>query len=301
MVNTELLYIRTSDDLRLNGVFYKPNKRAKNLCVLMIHGMSGNILENYFAHVMGEKLAENNIGFLYSHNRGYNHINDIVTSKVKKSGGYESRRIGATYERFTECLFDIDAWIAKVRKLGYKKIILAGHSLGCNKLIYYFHSRKPKDVAGVILLSPPDMVGLFEKPEYNPEHEKLLDAAKENLKKGKPGELVPGMIWDWYYLSSQTYVDQTTHNAPGDNLPILRKPERFVQLESINVPLLGVMGEFDDIVIKSLQEDMDSIATKAVNTPSFAKKFIKGASHTYDTKEIELANTVFDWIKTLKK
>jgi pimeloyl-ACP methyl ester carboxylesterase len=290
MTSQQLLYIRTADDLRLNGVHYIPQNGNKDLCVLMIHGMSGNILENYFAHVLGEKLSENNFGYLYGHNRGYNHINDLVTSKVIPGKGYESKRMGAAYERFAESLFDVDSWIKEIVTLGYKRIVLAGHSLGCNKLIYYFYKRNPKNISGVILLSPPE-------PEYNPNHKKLLEEAKENIKNGSPRKILSEMVWDWYNLSSQTYAEQTETGGPGDNIPIRRNPERFEQLEALSVPTLCVIGEQDDIVIRSLDEDMDLIEKKAINVKSFTKKFIKGASHTYDAVEENLADEILKWIK----
>ena len=75
---------------------------------------------------MGEELSKNGFGFIYSHNRGYNHINDIVTSQIE-NGSYKSKRVGAAYEIFTECLIDIEAWVQKCRDLGYRKIVLILH------------------------------------------------------------------------------------------------------------------------------------------------------------------------------
>lgn len=141
LATQELLYIWTEDDLRLQGVHYIPSEKG-DLCVLVVHGMSGNILENYWAHVLGEKLAKSGIGCVYGHNRGYNHINDIVTKERLEGGGYKTRRIGATYERFEECVFDIDVWLKECRSLGYKRLVLLGHSLGCNKTVYYFSKKK---------------------------------------------------------------------------------------------------------------------------------------------------------------
>lgn len=74
-----LIYTWTKDNLRLPGIHYSPQSEEKDICVVGIHGMSGNILENYFANILGKTLANNGIGFLYGHNRGYNHINDITT------------------------------------------------------------------------------------------------------------------------------------------------------------------------------------------------------------------------------
>ena len=287
----EIRYIWTSDDLRLQGIHY--SSESKKTCVLMVHGMSGNFIENYFAHILGEELANNGLGFVYGHNRGYNHINDIL----KKDG--KTVRIGAMYERFAQTIYDIDAWLEEVRKLGYSKVILLGHSLGCNKTIYYFNRKKPKDVLGIILASPPDMLGLFEKPEYQPNHKELLKEAKKNIKLSKRRKFVSGMIWDWYHLSSQTYVDLSELNGVVDNLPVLRNPDKFPELSSIDVPILGIMGEHDDIAIRTLEKDLDLIASKATSCPSFTKKFIKGANHTYDGEEKGFSRVILKWIKEI--
>lgn len=295
----KLIYIWTKDDLRLQGVHYLPSKTT-DVCVLVVHGMSGNILENYWAHVLGEKLSENGTGCLFGHNRGYNHINDIATKELSENGGYSTRRFGATYERFEECLFDIEAWVSECRKLGYKKLVLLGHSLGCNKTIYYLSKKKSEDVVGVVLASPPDMVAMFEKKEYQPDHKELLKEARENVKKGYPRKWVSNLIWDWYHLSSQTYAEQSVSGKSGDNLPVMRNPEKFEQLASISVPILGIMGENDDIAVKTLKEDLDLISSKAIGAPSFTMKFVKGANHTYDRVEDGFAKIVLDWIMGLK-
>jgi len=287
--NMNTLYIWTEDGLRLQGIYYEPQN--KNTCVLFVHGMSGNIIENYFADVLGKVLSEQGFGFIYGHNRGYNHINDIID---RNKG--EITRQGAMYERFNDCVYDIDAWFLETKRLGYEKIVLMGHSLGCNKTIRYLSKKKPKDVIGVILASPPDMVGLFEKPEYQPNHKELLEEARKNVKEGNPRKLVSGMVWGWYNLSSQTYLDLSEQNGPADNLPVLRNPEEFKELAQINVPILGIMGEKDDIAIRTLEEDMDLIKQKAKSCPSFTAKFVKGANHTYDQEEKQLAKYIIEWL-----
>ncbi len=290
-------YIKTEDDLRLQGIEYE--SQQKDLCILFIHGMSGNFIENYFASVLGEELAKENIGFMYAHNRGYNHINDIATSEFLEKGGYKTIRIGTTYEIFTDCLKDIEAWMRECKKLGYKKIILAGHSLGSPKVIYYFSNKKPEDILGVILLSPGDMVGLIKKPEYQPNAKELFKEARESVARGEPRKLLSKQIWDWYTLSSQTFLSLFEENGPVDNLPVNRKEATFEQLAKINVPILCIMGEYDDIAINTLEEDMEIIAAKATNSPSVTKKFIPKANHTYDGQELRLAQVINEWIKKL--
>jgi len=294
MGKLNILYIWTKDNLRLQGIHYVPE--AKNICVLVTHGMSGNFIENTWGDVVGQKLSENGIGFIYAHNRGYNHINDISTKEIKEDGGYKTARIGATYERFVDCVYDIDTWLNQVRKLGYKRIILLGHSLGCNKTIYYLHRNKQKDTVGVILASPPDMVGLAKKPEYQSNYDELLKEAKENVKKGEPRKLLSGLVWDWFSLSSQTFLDLAEEGGPADNLPVLRNPKEFPELASIDIPILAIMGEHDDIAINTLQDDLDLIELKATSCPSFTKQFIKNGNHNYERQEELFANTILSWI-----
>lgn len=100
MQQMDLIFTTTADDLKLPGFYYPVDN--KDLCVLFVHGMSGFILENYFGHVLGQELQSNGVGYIFTHNRGYAHINDIRTSEKNPDGGFKSRRNGAVYERF-EC------------------------------------------------------------------------------------------------------------------------------------------------------------------------------------------------------
>lgn len=290
MINVH--YVHTNDSLKLQGVEYRPDQR--DVCVLFVHGMSGNFIENDYANILGIKFAENGIGFLYGHNRGYGHVNDIRTSN-KTDNGYVTKRIGASYEIFDECILDIDAWVTKVKELGYEKIILAGHSLGVPKVLYYNYKNKP-DLLGMNLMSPADMIGLI-KAQMG--YEKLFKEARRNVAEGKPLRLLSEKIWDWYSLSSQTFLSLFDENGVGNNLPIHDSGGDYSQLESIKSPLLVVMGEKDDVGINSLESDIDLIGKKAINTKSFSKVFISKANHNYEDCEVELAEVLLKWLKQL--
>ena len=295
-MNIKIRHIKTEDDLRLQGVEYEPEK--KDICVLLVHGMSGNFIENYFASVLGEELAKEQIGFIYGHNRGYSHVNDINTSELIEKGGYKSRRIGAMYEIFTDCLLDIEGWMKKCRELGYKRIILAGHSLGVPKVIHYLNDRNTDNLVGILLLSPCDMVGVFKK--YHLNFEDLYKEARENVANREPRKLLNTQIWDWYTLSSQTFLSLFEEKSPVDNLPVHRPDDPFEKLAKIDLPILCIMGEYDDVGINNLEEDMNLISLKATNCPAFTKKFIPKASHVYDVQELQLATEIRGWINNLK-
>lgn len=217
----------TEDNMRLPMMHF--SIKEKDICIIFVHGMCQTIIDNYFSIVCGNLLQENNIGFIYAHNRGYSIENDILM----KDRTYT--RCGCMYEIFEDCTFDIDLAINKAKELGYKKIIFMGHSYGCNKLIYYYYKKHP-EVIGMILASAPDMVGLqlLHQKDYN----QLIKEAKQNIDNGKPTKLLSNLIEDYMYISSQTYYNWFNKDSNLDNLPVMGNSNNWYQFESLDIPIL---------------------------------------------------------------
>lgn len=272
----------TEDGLKLPMVHFE--SKNKDLCVIFVHGMCATIIDNYFATVWGKKLSNNDIGFIYAHNRGHSIENDILT----KDGKLE--RYGCMYEIFDDCIYDIDLAIKLAREKGYKNIILLGHSYGCNKVIYYYYKKHP-DILGVILASAPDMIGshlLAQKDDY----EIFLKEAKENIDNNEPRKLLSKMIEDYMYMSSQTYFNWFNKDSNLNNLPVIKNDDHWKQFESIDVPILTFSGSNEeDFYLK-----LDLLKEKAINCKNFEYKIIKGSGHTYKTKEKDVANLIIEWI-----
>ena len=271
----------TKDNMRLPMVHFNTNE--KDICVIFVHGMCQTIIDNYFAIVCGNLLLENKIGFLYAHNRGYSIENDILM----KDGTYT--RCGCMYEIFEDCVLDIDLAIEKAKELGYKRIILMGHSYGCNKLIYYYYKKRP-DILGVILSSAPDMVGLqlLRQKDYK----ELIKEAKENIDNGDSTKLLSNLVEDYMHMSSQTYYNWFNKNSNLDNLPVMGNSNNWYQFESIDVPILTFSG--------SLETDnylhLDLLKDKAKNCNNFECKIIENANHFYHNKEDEISLLILNWI-----
>lgn len=271
----------TRDELRLPMIHFESNK--KDICIICIHGMCGTIIDNYFATVWGKLLAQNDIGFIYEHNRGHSIENDIVM----KDGSF--KRCGCMYEIFEDYIYDIDLAIQTAKEKGYKRIILLGHSLGCNKVIYYYYKKHP-NILGIILASAPDMIGshLLIEPDY----EELLKEAKENIEKNQPTKLLHKMIEDYMYMSSQTYYNWFHKNSNLNNLPIISNPKNWEQLETIDVPILTFSGSKDEDYYLHL----DLLKEKATNCKNFEYQIIENTGHTYQEKELETGNLILNWI-----
>jgi len=284
-----MIYDYTEDGLKLMGCHYDSDRR--DYCIVMIHGMNGSIIDNYFANVWGELFVKNKISFLFGHTRGYSYINKIPL----KNG--EFKMCGTAYELFEESIYDVDLWIKKAKELGYKKIILLGHSLGCNKVINYL-SQKGNIVDGLVLASPPDMVGLIKNEYYEPDYLYLIKEAEENMKDSNPFKLLSKRLWDEHDISSKTLLNYTKEGSLIDNLPIKRNPEHFEILEKINIPIFAFLGSEDDIIIRSAEKDLEIIKEKAVSCQDFTTCIFDGASHTYDRHEIEIGSRILEWIKS---
>ena len=273
----------TEDGLRLPLVHFE--SANKDICVVFIHGMCGNFIDNFFASVWGKYLSRNNIGFIYAHNRGHSIENDI-----KMIDG-SLKRYGCMYEIFEESIYDIDLAIKSAKELGYKKVILLGHSYGCNKVIYHYYKKHP-DIIGVILASAPDMIGshlLVQSDDYD----ELINEAKTNIDNNEPTKLLHKMIEDYMYMSSQTYFNWFKEDSNLDNLPVIRGNNNWEQFESINVPVLTFSGSNEEDYYLHL----DLLKEKAINCPDFEYKIIDDTGHTYKGKEEEIGKLILDWIK----
>lgn len=278
----DFIYDYTDDGLRLQGTYFESMK--KDICVVFIHGMYANVIENYFAVVWGRKLAGRSIGFLYGHTRGYSNTNDIID----RNG--VSVTLGTAFEIFEDCLLDIDMWIRKAFELGYKRIVLAGHSFGCCKVLYYYYT-KQKNVDGIIFASAPDMQGLTQM--YEPDYNLLLAESERNVREGMPQKLTSKSVENYMPISSATFYNWYKTGSNADNFPVMRNPEHFEQLETVDIPILAFAGENEEKPYLQL----DLLKKKAVSCPDFTWTVIENANHIYYGKEDETAELILGWLE----
>jgi pimeloyl-ACP methyl ester carboxylesterase len=143
-VNWQDVSFTTRDDLILHGLqgFDKPSGWA----VVYVHGKCGNNYENAFIQDIAAAAVAADINFLAFNNRGSGCIIE----------GYQGGRVtylGGSLEKFADSFLDIDAAVAYARTHS-DRIVLAGHSHGCEKILNYI--RQGGTAAGLLLLSPAD-------------------------------------------------------------------------------------------------------------------------------------------------
>ena len=89
------------------------------------------------------RLTRAGVGYFKFNTRGH----DVVAGRGRTLAG-------AAFERFRDCVLDLRAVIAFARRRGYRRIVLAGHSTGANKVLYYAAKTADRRVTGLILLGP---------------------------------------------------------------------------------------------------------------------------------------------------
>ena len=273
----DLLYEYTDDNLMLQGTYFDSNK--KDICILFVHGQAQSILENEFAYKWGKYFSSNGISFLYGHNRGY----DFINCMFDRNGNFVYN--GATFELFEDSLKDIQVWVNKIRKLGYKKIILLGHSFGCNKALYYL-SKYQNDIDGVIFASAPDMVGItkLEEPNFDELYNESINCDENKI--------LSKLVCGTDYISAKTFINQTTENTPIDNFPLERNPETFEQLSKISIPILSFCGS--DEYPTYLKQEL--LKEKATSCSDYSFKIVENTNHFYVNKEDEVSEMIKQWV-----
>ena len=287
-MKTRFLRRPTKDKLILQGLFFEPDKNTSKV-ILHLHGMAGNFYENRFLDSMAKVFTKNSWGFLTVNTRGHDFIADFpLVGKAEKH-----KRMGNVYEKFEECILDIETWMNFLEAEGYKEIILQGHSLGAVKAVYYLAKKQDKRVSKLILASPPDMIGLAEEDSG---YQQMMKLSKKMIKQGKGDEILPEKLWDWYYLSARTYVDFGERGKPIDVFNTYDKNKSSI-LANIIIPTLAFFGSKDGAAILPIKEALEVIKGKAKKCPQFDIGVITEAPHSYFGHEDEVVSRIIGWLK----
>lgn len=281
---------KTEENLRLDGLLFEPDE-GSSIGILHIHGMGGNFYENIFLDSMATEYTNAGYAFLTVNTSGHDSTTSLAI--VSEEGGY--KRAGQVFERFEDCILDINAWLKFFKSKGYSKFILQGHSLGTSKVVYYLSQNLNPDIKAVILASPTDMLGLVRVGKERKNFERDFKEAKELVVRGEGEKILSNMVWGDYYISADTYLNIFSEGSSADIFPTLRGGG-FKELESIEVPVLAFFGGTDNAVIFSPEEDLKVISKHLKNDKS-KTTVIGTAPHSYFKHEKQVALEVVEWLR----
>ncbi len=205
-------------------------------------------------------------------------------------------QVGGMYEKLADCVADIRAWIDFAVRRGARRVILQGHSHGAIKVTHYLTTTHDARVAGLILLSPSDDMGLARR-QLGDRFLWVLARARELVRAGKGRQLLPERD-SQYPVSAATFFDCHNKDSITGIFNMSRTDRReFPELASIGVPVLVAVGTVEEAFVGAPQKYVADIEGHLVNCPSFTGAVIPGAPHNYLGRESELAKVLATWLK----
>lgn len=286
MLEGKLLSFVTSDGVRLNGFLF--GGRNSRTCIINVHGMTGNfygIRQMMLAQMIGRK----GIAFFSINTRGHDAVSNYRIEKGKRSTRV---RAGTNFERFEESILDIKAAIDAAGKMGFRKIILCGHSTGCQKVTYYQYKSDDRRVRSLILLGPADDYNIA-KMDLGRNFGKVAALSRRMVAKGKGDEqhrMIPSG------LSAQRF--DSTVNQRRIESRIFNYDGQLREFASIRIPILAIFGSREEFAAKSVNTYLKILGQKSKSV-NYQWRIVRYADHSFKEYEDELAQHIVEWAKSL--
>jgi alpha-beta hydrolase superfamily lysophospholipase len=277
-----LARLKTRDGFWLDGLIAEPRRRRR-AALIWVHGL-GSVFSSAQALTLelSTRLNAAGIGYFKFNNRGHG----VVAGRGKQLAG-------AAFERFEKSVEDIRAMITFARTRGYRRIILAGHSTGANKVLYYTARSRDRRVRGLILLGPVSDVAA-EAKRLGARMLRRRVAAAQRIARRDPRALVPRA---WGFWSAQRYISLYRPGEVEDVFPYYRPGARWTALRSVRLPVAAIVGSRDEYLDRRPQELIEALRRNAVRARSFTGIVVPGTRHGFQNRERELAELLVGWIR----
>ena len=279
----ELVRINSIDWIEQPGILYTPNKET-NKIVIHVHGLNGNFYENRFLDALAKSYTDKNYAFLTFNNRGRGFITELIKWN-------DFVVIGWCFERFKDCILDIQWIINWVKEKGYNEIVLEGHSYWCNKVLYYYNKTKDKNIKKIVLLAPCDIPSECKKFLSKDEYEKAKNESTKLVNEGKENELIYFSAMANGKISAGTFFYDFLPNWENDFIKYSDGIDAKSELlNNIDIPTLVIFGDEDECV---LTQPINIVKWYLKNNIKDCNiQIINWADHWYNWKFDELWNTL---------
>ena len=283
------LDVATKRGVILNGVLFRPEEERKaDTVMIAITGIHGNFYSNPFYYNIGDTLNAGGIDFIYAQtNDAFGRIKTVNVNTGKEE------LIGSWNERFSYTDEDIDAYLTFAEKAGYEHIILAGHSLGVNKVIYYLSRNHDPRVEHFFFLSPANIEHMMSGVT---DQEK--EAIRKQVERGDGNEMLPVPFMGWVECIAYTAYDwqfsgllNNVHTSPGGD---------FSQAEQITHNGALLVGTYDNFTDGDPVEFLKNLNRHIPTADQNDLIFIEKTGHTYQMKNQEVADLILSQIRKWK-
>ena len=286
------LKIETKRGVLLDGVLFAADGGADTV-LIAITGIHGNFYSNPFYYNIGDTLSAAGIDFIYAQ------TNDAFGA-IRTMNAHMGREeiIGSWNERFALADEDIEAYLDYATWQGYRHIILAGHSLGANKVIYYLSRHHDTRVEHFLLLSPANLD--YMTASVTPRQRELI---RQLYDRGHAAEMLPFLLMGWVECTVGTAYDWihsgllcNVHTSPDGDF------SQVSQITHTGALLIGTYDNFTDGDPSGFLRNINSHMPTAAHNRLL---FIERTGHTYQQKHQEVADKILqlirDWQEVTKQ
>lgn len=280
-----LTHIKTRDGITLDGIYIKP-RRKSDTALIWVHGLGSRFSSGQTrTEKISTATSRSKIGYFNFNNRGHDTVN--------RDGIGKRKNLGRAFERFEDCIKDIQTVIREARRLGFKNIFLAGHSTGANKILYYLYKTKDRSVKGLLLIAGLSDISAAAEKMGGKELQRRVKIV-ENLSRKNPAALVPEKFG---LYSRARYLSLFQPGRNEDTFPYYNLNGSWKVLKNIRVPIAVVIGSRDEYLDLQPKNFIEIFRKNAVATKSFSGIIIKGAGHSFRRKEKELSRAIVSWMR----
>ncbi|MDY3678241.1 MAG: alpha/beta fold hydrolase [Actinomyces urogenitalis] len=245
--------------------------------VIAITGVHGNFHTNPFYIPIGQSLAAAGIDFIYAQTR-----DALSKVEIRNTITGQLQTIGSWNEDMERSHEDVAAYVDFAAQQGYDHIILAGHSLGANKVIRYLSQTQDPRVERFILLSPANLRHM--RTAISPQQRRYIDGL---VARGRGETELPFALFGWL-PSLATTASQWIHSPVLDNVHTDPRGD-FSQVENITHTGALVIGTFDAFTDGDPATFLRTINSHMPRADENEIVLIEATGHTYQGKDEEIA------------
>lgn len=272
-IQTQLCTFKTADNERLHGLLFTPPDDRPDLALVFVHGVAMNFYLPPFS-IFGQELAKRGRHCFVTNTRGHDWISRA--GNLTKLGG-------SAYEKLEDCLFDLDGALDYLKRQGYRRFVLVGHSLGAIKSIIYQGTRRRADIVGIISCSIPKQF-YSERIGRQPAFRETIEKAESLVAEGRGQELLsiavgatPGLFSAW------TFLDKYGKDDRNDCRPYAKR---------MGCPLLAIVGGAEAKFFHEYAQEL--VAAAGANS---TYQPVDGGNHFYNRHTVEIVEIIYRWLR----
>ncbi len=284
----EIVRAKTQDGYHFSGLLSRAEDSKR--IIIHIHGMAGSVVLNKYYSDMHESYVKNGISFLVGEHRGTGTISAFVHDTTEGI-------CGNAFEKFEDCVFDIQAWVDYARDLGFEEVWLQAHSLGPSKVAYYLSSVKNHGIKGAVLISPADMLGLVKVGSGKKDFDLMYPEAKRLQHDGRGDVLLSTKLWGDGMLSANTFLN---FFEEGSKAAIFNfhDNKNWDTVGKIDIPVIAFTGTEDTAIYPVMDpyKAMEKLKSELKSSPKVQMIVYEGANHSFDGFGEKISDAVISFI-----